>query len=77
MRNSEELADLVAWKAAENGKIKLNTDGANQGNPGIPSAGEVFRNESGMWLLGFSAYLGTCLSLAAELHNIRIGLSFA
>ncbi|XP_038998689.1 uncharacterized protein LOC120123981 [Hibiscus syriacus] len=45
--------------APKTGSLKLNTDGACLG----------------IWMLGFTAHLGICTGVAAELHAIRIGLS--
>lgn len=35
------------------------------------------RGSNGEWLLAFSAHLGLCSNMAAELHAIRIGLMLA
>ncbi|OMP08311.1 hypothetical protein CCACVL1_01125 [Corchorus capsularis] len=57
--------------------VKLNTDGAARGNPGVAGAGGVIRNSSGDWLVGFTAHLGVCSNVAAELHALRLGLLLA
>ncbi|KAE8686062.1 hypothetical protein F3Y22_tig00111086pilonHSYRG00007 [Hibiscus syriacus] len=77
MPNASNRQFLVAWKAPTDGAIKLNIDGASQGNLGIPGAGGIFRNAAGEWVLGFSALLGVCSSIAAELQAFRLGLAIA
>ncbi|KAE8665796.1 hypothetical protein F3Y22_tig00112528pilonHSYRG00017 [Hibiscus syriacus] len=57
--------------------LKMNTDGASQGIPGIAGAGGLLRNEKGEWVMGFAAHLGVCTSVAAELYVIRTGLALA
>ncbi|KAE8697838.1 hypothetical protein F3Y22_tig00110610pilonHSYRG00677 [Hibiscus syriacus] len=59
------------------GFVKLNTDGACQGNPGVAGAGELFRSETGACIQGFATHLGVCSSVAAKLYAIRFGLSLA
>ncbi|XP_038999129.1 uncharacterized protein LOC120124546 [Hibiscus syriacus] len=68
---------MVTWKAPSDGIIKLNTDGASQGSPGLAGAGGIFRNASGEWILGFSALVGICTSMAVELQAVRMGLMIA
>ncbi|KAE8715793.1 hypothetical protein F3Y22_tig00110160pilonHSYRG00549 [Hibiscus syriacus] len=68
---------LVAWKAPTHGRVKLNTDGASRWNPGISGAGGINRSDTGEWILGFSAHLGVCSSITAELQEIRLGLAIA
>lgn len=57
--------------------MKLNTDGAARGNPGIAGAGGSLRDYRGQWIVGFAARLGICSNVAAELHALRMGLSLA
>ncbi|KAE8658336.1 hypothetical protein F3Y22_tig00116971pilonHSYRG00198 [Hibiscus syriacus] len=68
---------MVAWFPPLSGFLKLNTDGASQGNPGVAGADGLLRNEAADWILGFTAHLGICTSVAAELYAIRTGLSLA
>ncbi|KAE8692339.1 hypothetical protein F3Y22_tig00110840pilonHSYRG00107 [Hibiscus syriacus] len=59
------------------GSVKLNTNGASKGNPGVAGIGGLLRSASGECIIGFAAHLGICTSVAAELYAIRIGLSIA
>lgn len=52
---------LVSWQPPPPSVVKINTDGAARGNPGIAGAGDIFRDETGAWLLGFQAHLGCVL----------------
>ncbi|GKV13012.1 hypothetical protein SLEP1_g24089 [Rubroshorea leprosula] len=68
---------LFAWSKPSFGCIKLNTDGASEGNPGPAGAGGVFRDHLGNFIIGFSRKVGFATSLAAELWAIRDGLLIA
>ncbi|KAE8668924.1 hypothetical protein F3Y22_tig00112281pilonHSYRG00159 [Hibiscus syriacus] len=67
----------ITKEASTNERVKLNTNCASRGNPGISGVGGIFRSASGDWILGFSALLGVCSSVATELQAIRLGLSIA
>jgi len=67
----------IAWQPPLPKSVKLNTDGAARGNPGLAGAGGVIRNSAGQWLVGFAAHLGVCSNVAAELHALRLGLLLA
>ena len=54
----------------------LNTDGARKGN-GEASAGGLLRDCHGNFIHGFSAYLGVCSVLKAELWGVVHGLRMA
>ncbi|KAE8657855.1 hypothetical protein F3Y22_tig00116978pilonHSYRG00006 [Hibiscus syriacus] len=68
---------LVHWSPPSSGYLKLNTDGASQCNQGVAGADDLLRDENGAWVMGFTAHLGTCTSVAAELFAIRMGISLA
>ncbi|GLT87976.1 hypothetical protein SLE2022_060240 [Rubroshorea leprosula] len=68
---------LFAWSKPSLGCIKLNTDGASEGNPGPAGAGGVFRDHLGNFIIGFSRKVGFATSLAAELWATRDGLLIA
>lgn len=57
--------------------MKLNTDGASCGNPGLSGTVGLLRDSSGNWIVGFAAYLGITTKIAAELHALRLGLLLA
>lgn len=48
------------------GWIKLNSDGAVRGNPGLGGAGGVLRDHGGNWMKGLSRNLGFVDSLSVE-----------
>lgn len=50
----------ISWEAPPSGFMKMNTDGAAQGNPGVAGAGGILRGPDGVWLCGFRAHLGIC-----------------
>lgn len=68
---------MIHWSAPPEQVVKLNTDGASRGNPGIAGAGGVIRDSTGKWLVGYAAHLGMTSNLAAELHALRLGLILA
>lgn len=70
-------ASLIHWSPTPQSKVKVNTDGASRGNPGIAGAGGVIRDANGKWLVGFAAHLGIASNMAAELHALRMGLILA
>ncbi|XP_061373767.1 glutathione S-transferase T2-like [Gastrolobium bilobum] len=62
---------------AEEGYVKINTDGAARGNPGLAACGRVLRNSQGLWLRGYAIRLGRCTAFRAELWGIWHGLKEA
>jgi ribonuclease HI len=68
---------LISWKPPPLGFLKLNTDGSALGNPGPANAGGLICDTNGMWIRGFSRYIGTTNSFAAELWGLRDGLELA
>ncbi|KAL9816790.1 putative reverse transcriptase domain, ribonuclease H domain, ribonuclease H-like superfamily [Arabidopsis thaliana] len=68
---------LVGWSVPAEGWLKLNTDGASRGNPGLSTAGGVLRGREGEWLGGFSLNIGRCTAPAAELWGVYYGLYLA
>ena len=57
--------------------MKLNTDGASHGNPGLASAGGVLRDGEGEWCGGFALNIGRCSAPLAELWGVYYGLVIA
>ena len=57
--------------------MKLNKDGASQGNPGKAGGGGVIRDSTGKWVKGFSRSMGVTTSVIAEFWAIRDGLVLA
>uniref|UniRef100_A0A2N9EFE1 Reverse transcriptase domain-containing protein n=1 Tax=Fagus sylvatica TaxID=28930 RepID=A0A2N9EFE1_FAGSY len=68
---------LIGWKPPPSGFLKLNTDGSALGNPGLASVGGLIRDSNGNWVRGFSRFIGTTNSFAAELWGLRDGLELA
>ncbi|PKN77568.1 MAG: ribonuclease H [Deltaproteobacteria bacterium HGW-Deltaproteobacteria-1] len=61
----------------ENKKVKLFTDGACRGNPGIGGAGAVITDDSDHVLWEGSQYLGQCTNNIAEYQALILGLKGA
>ncbi|KAG7594637.1 Ribonuclease H-like superfamily [Arabidopsis thaliana x Arabidopsis arenosa] len=68
---------LVGWVMPTDGWIKLKTDGASHGNPGLATAGGVLRDGYGDWCGGFSLNIGRCTAPLAELWGVYYGLYIA
>ncbi|KAL4382902.1 hypothetical protein GQ457_15G029930 [Hibiscus cannabinus] len=68
---------ISRWFAPPVGWVKLNSDGACRSVTGHSSCGGGFRNSEGVWLHGFSKFIGCCSILEAELWGICMGLSLA
>ena len=54
--------------------MKLNTDGAVNGNPDLVGCGGVVRDDLGQWVIGFSKCIDITSSFAAELWGLMEGL---
>ncbi|KAG7540165.1 Ribonuclease H domain [Arabidopsis thaliana x Arabidopsis arenosa] len=67
----------IAWKKPGEGWLKLNTDGASRGNPGLATAAGVLRDETGEWCGGFALNIGICSAPLAELWGVYYGLYIA
>jgi ribonuclease HI len=61
----------------ENQKVKLFSDGACRGNPGIGGAGAVITDDGGHVLWEGSQYLGQCTNNIAEYQALILGLKGA
>ena len=68
---------MVGWTPPRGGWMKLNTDGASHGNPGLASAGGVLRDGEGEWCGGFALNIGRCSAPLAELWGVYYGLVIA
>ncbi|KAG7542942.1 Ribonuclease H-like superfamily [Arabidopsis thaliana x Arabidopsis arenosa] len=67
----------IAWTPPGEGWMKLNTDGASHGNPGLATAGGVLRDIDGNWCGGFAVNIGLCSAPLAELWGVYYGLFIA
>ena len=57
----------VHWEKPPHGWVKLNTDGAAEGNMGLAGCGDLLRDDHGNWIAGFVRRIGTSTSFVAEL----------
>ncbi|CAL1353630.1 unnamed protein product [Linum trigynum] len=73
---SRVMAD-ISWDPPRGGWMKLNLDGASNGNPGLAGAGGVLRDDSGRWISGFVAKVGEASAALAELWAFHYGLDIA
>ncbi|XVE98827.1 hypothetical protein REPUB_Repub03eG0142400 [Reevesia pubescens] len=64
---------LVGWSLLVSGYVRLNTNRASLGNPGVASAGCLLRTHLREWLVGFKAHLGMCFNIIVELQAVRYG----
>ncbi|KAL0352574.1 UNVERIFIED_CONTAM: putative ribonuclease H protein [Sesamum calycinum] len=60
----------VNWDKPERGWVKINTDGASKGNPGISGAGGIVRNEEGVAILAFYEFIGQATNMFAEVFGL-------
>ncbi|OMP05267.1 reverse transcriptase [Corchorus capsularis] len=67
----------IQWTPPPAGFLKMNTDGASHGNPGLAGAGGIIRDSQGLFVLGFQKRIGFATSTAVELWAIREELSLA
>lgn len=67
---AERIERQIAWVAPSEGWVKLNTDGALHGNPGMATAGGVLRDGEGNWCSGFSLNIRFCSAPLAELCRV-------
>ena len=68
---------MVGWTPPREGWMKLNTDGASHGNPGLASVGGVIRNGDGEWYGGYALNIRRCSAPLAELWGVYYGLVIA
>nr|ABW81175.1 non-LTR retrotransposon transposase [Arabidopsis cebennensis] len=68
---------MVSWVKPAEGWLKLNTDGASKGNPGLATAGGILRQQDGSWIGGFAVNIGICSAPLAELWRVYYGLYIA
>jgi len=76
-RRGVTSAQVIRWQLPSLGWVKLSTDGASHGNPGLATAGGVIRGEEDEWLGGFALNIGICSAPMAELWGVYYGLVIA
>ena len=74
-RGRARVERMVGWMAPC--WVKVNTDGASHGNPGLATAGGVIRDSEGKWCGGFALNIGRCSAPLAELWGVYYGLYLA
>ncbi|GAU26714.1 hypothetical protein TSUD_314910 [Trifolium subterraneum] len=67
----------INWLAPPSGWFALNTDGAAKISASRAGYGGVLRNETGIWIEGFTKALGDTTAYMAELWGIYEGLCLA
>lgn len=68
------LPKIVEWTKPSIGWVKLNTDGASLGNPGIAGAGGLLRDHKGQLIFAFKEPLGHSTNTMAEPKALHRGL---
>ncbi|KAL0303262.1 UNVERIFIED_CONTAM: putative ribonuclease H protein [Sesamum radiatum] len=64
----------VYWLKPDPGWVKLNTNGASKGNPGLAGAGGNVREYEGKVIFAFSEPIGLTNNMVAEMHVVLRGL---
>ncbi|CAN1851753.1 Putative ribonuclease H protein At1g65750 [Linum perenne] len=68
---------LISWTPPPDDSVSINTDGSVLHLEGKAAAGGVLRNSHGSMIGAFSANLGICSIMRAELRAAEIGLHYA
>lgn len=68
---------MIRWLLPGEGWVKLNTDGASRGNPGLATAGGALRDKEGKWCGGFALNIGICSAPLGELWGVYYGFFIA
>lgn len=77
-RSRRDHRDIyVRWEYLREGWVKVNTDGASRGNPGMAGAGGIIRGPGGDTLGMFSANCGSTTCTKAELLAAMRGVALA
>ncbi|KAG7578377.1 Ribonuclease H domain [Arabidopsis thaliana x Arabidopsis arenosa] len=76
-RRAGRVERMISWSPPGDSWIKLNTDGASRGNPGLATAGGVLHDGDGIWRGGFALNIGVCSAPLAELWGVYYGLYIA
>lgn len=74
---SSPAPSCIRWIPPPQGWFKLNCDGARSETQRKATCGRVLRDHGGCFCLGFSANLGDCSLLQAELWVVLYGIRFA
>ncbi|KAL0391162.1 UNVERIFIED_CONTAM: putative ribonuclease H protein [Sesamum calycinum] len=69
-----QKSKIVYWLKPDQGWVKLNTDGASKGNPGLARAGGIVKDYEGKAIFVFSEPIGFTNNMVAEMHVVLRGL---
>jgi len=61
---------LVRWKFPSPGWVKINTDGAARGYPGLATCGGIFRGSMGEFIEAFFVFLEVQTALVVEFYEV-------
>ncbi|XP_015936169.1 uncharacterized protein LOC107462117 [Arachis duranensis] len=76
-QRKNKIETNICWECPPEDWMKVNTDGAAKGNPGMAGCGGLIRNYQGRWIAGFVANIGYCTAYYAELWGVYYGLKTA
>jgi len=68
---------LVRWEFPSPGWVKINTDGAARGYPGLATCGGIFCGSMGKFIGAFSAFLDIQTALVVEFYGVIYALDEA
>ncbi|KAL0418888.1 UNVERIFIED_CONTAM: putative ribonuclease H protein [Sesamum radiatum] len=69
-----QKSKIVYWLKPDPGWVKLKTDGASKGNPGLAGAGGIVKDYTGKAIFVFSEPIGFTNNMVAEMHAVLRGL---
>lgn len=67
----------VLWTTPRLGWIKVNTDGASRGCPGLAASGGIFRDSQGCFLRAFAGFIGFAIAARAKLQAAMLAIEMA
>lgn len=63
----DRVEKRIVWSPPVSAWLKMNTDRASWGNPGLAAAGGILGDENRIWVCGFALNVGVCSAPLAEL----------
>lgn len=73
----QRVERMIGWVAPSTGWMRLNTDGASRGNPGMATVGGGLRDSDGRWCRSFVVNIGRCTAPLAEFWGVYYCLYIA
>jgi len=67
----------VKWEFPSPGWVKINTDGAARGYPGLAVCGSIFRRSMGEFIGAFYAFLDVQIAMVVEFYGVIYALEEA